>query len=321
MDDPRKEFLNNVIFKNITIKEYPKIVFLCGGSHKVLSNSDDDEQHFPSVRSYISRLLDIHLSSLRYQNAEDIKDWNNYRAYEDLIEFEKDIAQICRAIVLVVESPGSIAELGSFVLIPEITEKLIVFIHSIHSETPSFISLGPLNRLNIIRENRVHYITWGLEKRIINRNRIDVIQPGSIKKWDTYICDSIDSFVNTRTHTSHSSDKYKRTKEALFIHDIIKLFKAITKDEIIEYFKLVNHEIHKKNITKYLFCLEKLELVRPIYRGNKTYYTPDSESSSRYLSLNSGMNSSRLAIRLSEYYEHTSQVARREAIETLMGGQ
>ena len=147
MSDPREDFLNNIRFNDLNIREYPKIAFLCGGNPSVLTIKDSPHQHFPSIRSFISHLLNISYPDIHCQNAEDVKDWNSYSKYEDLIEFEKDITHLCKAIVLFVESAGSIAELGSFSVIPEISEKLIIFVQSMYSDSTSFIALGPLKHI------------------------------------------------------------------------------------------------------------------------------------------------------------------------------
>jgi len=323
MEDPRDNYLKNVDFNDIEVREYPKIAFLCGGNPDVLSDRDatpPTKQYFPSVRSYVSRLLTIMNPGLQYKNAEDVKDWNSYSAYDDLIEFEKDIAHICKAIVLFVEGPGSIAELGSFAMIPEITEKLIVFAHSDYSNPVSYISLGPLKKIDSARQDRIHYITWKMDEITLNSEEVTVVLAESMDEWGPYACDSIKSFVDERHHMEHASNEYKRTKEALYIHDIVSLFKAVSEPEIDKYFKSANHKINGADITRSLFCLEKLELIRPINRGNKIFYVPNDPSSGRYLSLNSNMDSARLAFQLNEYYKHHSQLARREAINAVTGG-
>jgi len=334
MGDPRNEYLKDVNFNTIEISEYPQIAFLCGGEPGTLTDSDDSgaikqllpflrsrpKQYFPSIRSFISQLLTIRNSNLRCQNAEDIKDWNSYSAYEDLIEFEKDIAHICKAIVLFVESPGSIAELGSFTIIPEITKKLIIFVHSEFSDATSFISLGPIKRIQNEFNDKIHFIPWEMEKRSINGESVSVVLENSMKHWGPYACDAIKDFVDTKIKIDHSSEENSRTKETLFIHDIAILFKAITTDEIYDYFKFIKHQVDKKTIERSIFCLEKLDLIRPVNRGHKTYYVPDDPVSNGYLNLHSGKDSARLAMQLSAYYEHPSQLARREAISYMMGG-
>ena len=48
-------------------------------------------------------------------------------------------------IILIVESAGSICELGAFVKTPEICSKLIIVVSSPHNGSPSFVKLGALN--------------------------------------------------------------------------------------------------------------------------------------------------------------------------------
>lgn len=219
MSDPRDDFFKGVNFLHIEVREYPKIAFLCGGNPELISTSQTSGQLSQSVRSCISRLLEVTYPKLRYQNAEDVKDWNSYSAYDDLIEFERDIAHICKTIVLFVESPGSLAELGSFAIIPEITEKLIVFVHSDYADSNSFVALGPLKRIADIAKGKIHYIAWVKESTDINGKKIEIVRPESLGHWGKYTCDAINSALDSRSHLDHNSEKFRRTKEALFIHD------------------------------------------------------------------------------------------------------
>lgn len=323
MSDPREDFLSNIQFDELNVREYPKIAFLCGGNPSVLTITDSPHQYFPSIRSFISHLLSVQYTEIHYQNAEDVKDWNSYSEYEDLIEFEKDIAHLCKAIVLFVESAGSIAELGSFSVIQEVAEKLVVFVHSDYSNSTSFIALGPLK--HIIASNpaepRVHYIPWDTEEKDFGIDGVvEIVKPESMKDWGLYTCDAIKTALEVITQIDHTSDKYTRTKEALFIHDIIHLFKALDVDEIRHFLKYVSHEVSKKELKRSLFCLEKLGLIRPISRGNKTYYVPENLNDSRYLSLPLELDTARLSVQLVDYYSHHTQLARREAIQESLRG-
>jgi hypothetical protein len=320
MSDPRETFLTGLNFSEIEVREYPEIAFLCGGPPNAMVDRETSHQYFPSVRSYVSQFLTAKYPHIRYQNAEDVKDWNSYSAYDDLIEFERDIAHLCKAIVLFVESPGSLAELGSFAIIPEITEKLIIFVHADHSSQSSFISLGPLKRIDDARQGRIHHLTWSEEIVSVNGETHDVLDLTTFEKWSDYTCTEIENFLKTKHRAHHSPEQYDRTKEALFIHDVIQLFKAVEFDEIRTYFGLVSHEIERKQIQRSLFCLEKLGLIRPVSRGAKTYFISEEPDSSRYLVLPVGKDTARLAMQLDEYYKHRSQLARREAIDQLSRG-
>ncbi len=51
--------------------------------------------------------------------AEHYKDWSHDSIYRDLVSFERHVAELSSVIVLVLESPGSIADLGLFSVIDE----------------------------------------------------------------------------------------------------------------------------------------------------------------------------------------------------------
>jgi hypothetical protein len=319
MSDPREELLTQVNFDQVEVSEYPKIAFLCGGEPNTILDRDSDTHFFPSVRSYISNCLPVYCSGLKFQNAEDVKDWNSYSLYEDLIEFEQDIAHICKVIVLFVESPGSIAELGSFAMIREISEKLIVFVHEDYSDSASFISLGALKRIGSQDSEKIHFIGWEKEPKNINRSKIDILDVKSIEQWQEYTCKAIGDAIEKRSSYNRSPEECIRTKEVLFIHDLIILFKAITEEELVKYFKIVNHDTKNDIVSRSIFCLIKLDLIRSITKGNKTFLTPSHDVTKRFLTLPIRIDTARLAIQIDDYYKHPAQMLRREAIKTIVG--
>jgi hypothetical protein len=79
--------------------------------------------------------------------------------YPDLVDFERDIAQVCELVLLFSEGPGSFAELGSFSSFDEIFEKLLVVIQSKFLTRPSFITKGPVASLKRKFPNSVFTIT------------------------------------------------------------------------------------------------------------------------------------------------------------------
>lgn len=317
MLDPREEFLTDVKFCDVYIKEYPKIAFLCGGTPTSVHDNTENKRHFLSVRSYIASKLEINFSSLVFVNAEDVKDWSSYNIYSDLIEFERDVAHISKSIVLFVESPGSIAELGSFSIIPEISRKLSVFVHQDFSTEDSYISLGPLKKLANNKSN-IHYIKWSIEEKTINGNSEKVFKEGSMPDWDDYVCNAIKESIDKVNRIDKDNDEYIRTKEILFMHDLIILFTALNEDEIEKYFKLTGYEISMHKLMQGLFCLKKLNLIRSVKTGNKTFYTPFDANSKRYISIPRAGDTARLAMSLGEYYLHHSQLARRDAIQGIV---
>lgn len=67
--------------------------------------------------------------------------------YQDWLTFETDFAHLCEAILLFVESAGSIAELGAFSAIEPIAERLVVVVDCKYFDQDSFIRRGPVEYL------------------------------------------------------------------------------------------------------------------------------------------------------------------------------
>lgn len=316
MLDPRDEFLVNVNFDDVYIKEYPKIAFLCGGIPTSIFDSVNNKRHFPSVRSYIAAKLEVNFSSLVFVNAEDVKDWSSYNIYSDLIEFERDVAHICKSIVLFVESAGSIAELGSFAIIPEISRKLIVFVNQEYSAEDSYISLGPLKKLHNTYSN-IHYIKWSFEDKTINSLKETVLVEGGMSDWDSYVCQTIKESIDDITRVGKDTQEHIRTKEILFLHDLIILFNALNEEEISKYFEMAGYKISKQSLLQGLFCLRKLNLIKLVKAGSRPFYIPYDSSGKRYISIPRSADTARLAMSLAEYYKHRSHFARRDAIKEI----
>ena len=69
-------------------------------------------------------------------------EWYQEGNYKDLLTLEKDIASMSGLVVIIPESAGSIAELGSFVMIEKIKKKLLIFIEAQYTNKQSFIWNG-----------------------------------------------------------------------------------------------------------------------------------------------------------------------------------
>jgi hypothetical protein len=77
------------------------------------------------------------------------------------LDLEEYLAGIVDAVVLIVESPGSICELGAFAKTPEIREKLVTLISNAHFNRPSFITLGALKYLkSTYPKRRINPFDW-----------------------------------------------------------------------------------------------------------------------------------------------------------------
>lgn len=128
----------------IHVQAASDVVFLCGGAHSDLSEA------IPlSLRDAFLKILDYPpLKDRVLIQAEDItQDYSFFDYYDNILDFETDLAQIVELIILFCESEGSLAELGAFAMIDEIAQRLFVVVRQKHWNLPSFIKLGPLRRI------------------------------------------------------------------------------------------------------------------------------------------------------------------------------
>src|SRR5690606_5982796 len=77
---------------------------------------------------------------------EEITDWHADGVYQNLMEYEADLAGICSLVVIILESPGAIAELGAFSQLEDLSHRLMVITSDSFSQD-SFIELGILRHI------------------------------------------------------------------------------------------------------------------------------------------------------------------------------
>jgi hypothetical protein len=137
----------------------PKIVFLCGASD-ASSNPSPKQSCF---RKILPRILSRKKSAHRSNRAlleeyfetrkQDVLTFRAEAAWSviepefgnrSVLEHEEKLARTSDAIVIIVESFGTAAELGAFAIAPELRKKLLVILdRGFHGER-SFINLGPV---------------------------------------------------------------------------------------------------------------------------------------------------------------------------------
>lgn len=75
----------------------------------------------------------------------------------DLLSLENLLAGSVHAVVIILESPGAIAELGAFANHKELCDRLVVVVDEKHKKAKSFIALGPLRYLEERTKSKVIY--------------------------------------------------------------------------------------------------------------------------------------------------------------------
>ena len=120
-----------------SFRRHPNFVFLCGG------NSGSRRDHIEAiVRDYLEGEVPF-----RVFRAENI--WEELREQKggalDLFVMERYIGEISDIVIIIVESPGTFAELGAFVTDDNLKDKLLIILDESFREHNSFINDGPVS--------------------------------------------------------------------------------------------------------------------------------------------------------------------------------
>lgn len=275
------------------LKPYEGFIFLCGGP-------SDIKSHAPvSIRDAIQRELVKHPDlEARIRIAEDYKDWAHDAIYRDLISFEQHIAELSSVIVLILESPGSLAELGLFSVIEAFQKKLLVIVDSSHYQSDSFIRLGPIDFLEKIHENQAECHRW-------------LKQEGSRLSFDstaaTNLQPELADSIRERVKQPTPERAFKSTEwldAALLICDLLGLCSALTLRELKGTLEALGCARTENQIKQLLFVLERVHLVTMEPKGDQRFYISRSEREFIKLSFtDASFDFNRFRIDLLEKYE------------------
>lgn len=233
----------------------PPRVFLCGGEV-------DIKEPIPlSARQRLVAYFAAHEPDLFSAciQAEDFKDYFKEGAYSDLLEFESDIASIATLIVVCLESPGSMVELGLFCMDPITAGKLLVIApYEEVAAEDSFIYLGPLAHIKRKNLDSVLIYPWPSKKEFEYEHLKPMV--GDIKH---------------KLEKMQKSQKFSATNPAhlaLLIHDIVMLAHPITVTEIEYALMAFKLDQDLKTVTRLLYLLEKTDMISHVVYSGVTYY-------------------------------------------------
>jgi hypothetical protein len=104
----------------------------------------------------------------------------------DLLSLENLLAEAVDAVVLIIESPGAIAELGAFVNHPVLRKRLIVIQDERYRRTKSFIGHGPVRLLQDKGDGKVLFLPLERIQKHVDeiREAIDAISKDHPVRFD-----------------------------------------------------------------------------------------------------------------------------------------
>lgn len=236
----------------------PRRIWVFGGPCRK-NNSDP----FESVRdAYLHRTLTafpIVNWFADIDKPENYPDWIHFSGYADLLEFERDACYLSRAIMLFVESPGSIAELGALALANNISDHLYAVVATKYQKDDfrnSFINLGPLKRL----DNSKALCVIGSEDSSAFGDEDFVSINEDFSEWLPKMVASVKFDPDNPMHIF------------LLISDFVDLQLVVTKSHISDFIEYFGVRIGEDALKKYLKLLCFFKYFDEERRGGRYFY-------------------------------------------------
>jgi len=249
MSDPRPKIISSIDCAKCHVEydtENPIVLLFGGAVAEEPVSAGVPKPPVKSMRDAIIRKL----PHFELYHPEKIGDWLHDGVYKDLVQFESDLSAICSLVVVVSESPGSIAELAYFANHP-IAQKMLIFATEEHAETPSFINYGIFRLMERLstRLPAVKAYPW--------RDR----SPSSITEniLEDVIAD-IDEELK-RLPKRHLFRLKDETHLITAIYRITSLFAAVKLGELEEYLSTLGFEFSRAELSAKLFLMEKFRLI------------------------------------------------------------
>jgi hypothetical protein len=256
------EFADSVTPRLFKVQNPPDYVFLCGGKL-------EDPEHSLRAQFYERKVKPNPVLEKKVVLAEVADKWYSTRKlFGDLLELEGYLAALCACILLFVESPGAIAELGAFTQMAALREKLIAVIERSHSIGPSFIVNGPIEQMSRLASGRVLSYPWLLDPSGADPKRLNI---GALDDTLNDLIEKLQETLAKRTKTSGFRAK-DHGHRMLLIADLVKLSVVTFQEEIQEILGELRVGVGERELTKYLYLLNQLGLIATEKYGHIWYY-------------------------------------------------
>lgn len=238
-----------------------RFVFLCGGA------ASQDPSSPTSLRQL---LLPPAIPNPPFQDFSVLLAENAAAAFantyfDDLLEHEQMISAISDAVILIVESPGSLCELGAFVKIDEIADKLIIVMQGKYLNGASFVTKGAL---------RNHASKYGRDPLGYEWH----IDEFGIVRCEEEVRNSIIDGINKEVLEVVNFNKTSKFNESLTEHRAALvllscfLLRAPSISEIDQAIEVMGIDMKQGEIKKLLEVLSFSKLVYPARDGKQTFY-------------------------------------------------
>jgi hypothetical protein len=220
-----------------------------------------------TLRDYLYRTkhLSAHLNA-EVVLAEEARDLYRSTKYRDLISFEEDIARIASLVLVIPESPGSLAELGAFATNEIIRHTLCVIMQERFANDESFIRLGPIENISQNQgRDFVGFYPWRIN---------DASYRISVRSISPHYRAVVD-FINTHLDRVPASSLFYRTKELVLfflIYWIINILVAVSSSVLKDCVLTLIPDAHPDDISNKLYSLIIAKWITKYSYSHKDYY-------------------------------------------------
>ncbi|MCF3478262.1 retron St85 family effector protein [Stenotrophomonas geniculata] len=253
-------FFREVDIDNITVKPFDGYIFLCGGA---LSSSS-----ISSARQYALSRTDSNgcIAGHKVMLAENLTSVLQGDDFLDLLEFEEHIAALSACVLIFVESPGSIAELGSFAVMPHLADKLLVVCEQRLDSAlqPSFIFLGPVASLRRRRSGAVQIFP------IFNNNDLGADVEKLNECWQFIEESVIESIKRPIPESALNGEELGH--RMVVVAALVDIFIALKFGELQSLVSGLGIDLSAKQLKKITRMLEQFSLVKKLSYGNHEFF-------------------------------------------------
>lgn len=258
--------------EKLTVRPFDGFVFLCGGPFSDSTEKIDSARHYAVNRS---KAVQHTIAGRKVILAEKLTGLLRGADFLDLLDLENHIAALASSVVIFVESPGSIAELGSFAMMKHLSPKLFVICEQdfISDEEPSFIYLGPIAEVKKHGADRVQVFPMLGE-------RVGCDRPVSSELMDRCweILEEELTGILKRSIPQSDFSAAELSHQMMAIVGLCSIFGALRKSELEDLLSKLGAQVRHKEISKQLRVLQGVSLIKSSVYSSETFYFPGSDS-------------------------------------------
>jgi hypothetical protein len=248
----------------IHVQSASDVIFLCGGPFSDISTT------IPlSLRDAFLKILDYEpLKERILIQAEEITSgYSFFEHYDNILDFETDLAQIVELIILFSESEGSLAELGAFAMIDEIAQRLFVIVRQKHWDELSFIKLGPLRRIERKYSRESIYVVEDADIGMQDDSAalVDKVALGALLKGPLTV-----RLKKPRDPTTFDSARSGHVIK--LIVGLVQEYGALEVAEIEYLLQLSDSTRTTAEIRSYLHCAESVGWLKKLSKGSNDFF-------------------------------------------------